>query len=306
MVVTGTTSGLGLALSETLVRAGARVVMTVRDLDRGAAVLDRVRAASTGVGSAEMVLLDLANLGSVRSAAAEIRDRTGDHVDVLINNAAVSLGPQARTVDGFELQLGTNHLGPAALTWLLMPSLRTAGTPTRPARVVTTSSLAHRVGGLDLDDLHWDRRRYSPTAAYGASKLANLLFSAELDRRLRHGGDPVLSVAAHPGLTRSALLDNALARGGTWRARLLTLPDRIASQPVSVGIEPQLSAAFGPVHGADYLGPTRLFESRGPAGPARRSTAAVDPDLAARLWVATAAATGVAPDPAGASAEVPM
>ncbi|WP_308015304.1 SDR family NAD(P)-dependent oxidoreductase [Pseudonocardia sp. ICBG1293] len=296
MVVTGTTSGLGLALSEELVRAGARVVMTARDPDRGAAVLERVRAA--GPGSAELVLLDLANLDSVRAAAAEVRDRTDDHVDVLINNAAVSLGPHERTADGFELQLGTNHLGPAALTWLLMPSLRAAGTSGRPSRVVTTSSLAHRVGGLDLDDLHWDRRRYSPTAAYGASKLANLLFTAELDRRLRRAGDPVLSVAAHPGLTRSALLDNAVARGGTWRSRLLRLPDRITSQPVSAGIGPQLAAALGPVHGADYLGPTRVFESRGPAGPARRTAAAVDPVSARLLWAATAAATGVAPDPA--------
>ncbi len=297
IVVTGTTSGLGLALSGALAGAGARVLMTVRDVGRGAAAVERVRSGIDGPGSAEAVLLDLADLASVRAAAALIRDRTGDRVDVLVNNAAVSLGPQARTRDGFELQIGTNHLGPAALTWLLMPALRAGGTPARPSRVVTTSSLAHRTGGLDLTDLHWERRRYSPTLAYGASKLAGLLFAAELERRLRSAGDPVLSVAAHPGLTASELLNNALARGRTWRARLLVLPDRILSQPVAAGVEPQLLAATGPVRGGDYLGPTGPFEVRGPAGPARRSAAAQDPVLARRLWEVTAAATGVAPEP---------
>ncbi|KDU85534.1 SDR family NAD(P)-dependent oxidoreductase [Amycolatopsis mediterranei] len=297
IVVTGTTSGLGLALSGALAAAGARVLMTVRDAERGAAAVEQVRAGIDGPGSAESVLLDLADLASVRAAAAEIRDRSGDRVDVLVNNAAVSLGPHARTRDGFELQFGTNHLGPAALTWLLMPALRAAGNPDQPARVVTTSSLAHRTGGLDLTDLNWERRRYSPTRAYGASKLANVLFSAELDRRLRLDGDPVLSIAAHPGLTASDLLNNALARGNTWKARVLVLPDRWVSQPVAAGIRPQLLAATGPVRGGDYLGPTGPFEIRGPAGPAHRSAAAQDPVLAGELWQATATATGVTPDP---------
>ncbi|ATE54736.1 SDR family NAD(P)-dependent oxidoreductase [Actinosynnema pretiosum] len=297
VVVTGTTSGLGLALSGALARAGARVLMTVRDPERGASALALVRDGITGAGSAETVALDLADLASVRAAAADIRERAGDLVDVLVNNAAVSLGPRRLTRDGFELQIGTNHLGPAALTWLLMPALRAAGTPERPARVVTTSSLGHRTGGLDPADLHWERRSYSPTRAYGASKLANLLFTAELDRRLRRAGDPVLSVAAHPGLTTSQLLANALARGGTWKTRLYALPERYLSQPVADGILPQVLAATGPVGGGDYLGPTRLFGTRGPAGPATRSATARDPRLAAELWRATAAATGVAPDP---------
>ncbi|MFJ7216572.1 SDR family NAD(P)-dependent oxidoreductase [Amycolatopsis sp. NPDC098790] len=297
IVVTGTTSGLGLALSGALAKAGARVLMTVRDAERGVAAVDQVRAGIDGPGSAEAVRLDLADLASVRAAAADIRERTADRVDVLVNNAAVSLGPHERTRDGFELQIGTNHLGPAALTWLLMPALRAAGSPGRASRVVLTSSLGHRTGGLDLGDLHWERRRYSPTRAYGASKLANLLFAAELDRRLRLSGDPVLSVAAHPGLTASELLNNALARGGTWKARLLKLPDRYLSQPVAAGIEPQLLAAVGPIRGGDYLGPSGRFETRGPAGPARRSATAQDPQLARELWESTADATGVTPDP---------
>jgi NAD(P)-dependent dehydrogenase (short-subunit alcohol dehydrogenase family) len=297
IVVTGTTSGLGLALSVKLAAAGARLLMTVRNAERGATAAEQVRAGIRGSGSAETIMLDLADLASVADAAADIRHRTGDRVDVLINNAAVSLGPHQHTRDGFELQIGTNHLGPAALTWLLMPALRAAGSRERPSRVVTTSSLGHRSGGLDLTDLNWQRRRYSPTGAYGASKLANLLFAAELDRRLRQTADPIMSVAAHPGLSQSDLLNNSLARRSTWKARLLVLPDRILSQPVSAGIEPQLLAATGPVRGGDYVGPTGLFEMRGPAGPARRSSKAEDVALARELWQITADLTKVEPDP---------
>ncbi|MEJ8277369.1 SDR family NAD(P)-dependent oxidoreductase [Pseudonocardia spirodelae] len=290
VVVTGTTSGLGRALAAALARAGARVLMTARDEARG-------RAAAAEAGG-ELVLLDLADLGSVRAAAARIRERTGDTVDVLVNNAGVAMGPRAATADGFELQIGTNHLGPAALTWLLMPALRAAGDAERPSRVVTTSSLGHHGARLDVDDLHRRRRRYSPTAAYGASKLANLLFAAELDRRLRLAGDPVLSVAAHPGMTESSLLANAVRRagGGPW-SRVALAAERLVVQPVADGIAPQLAAATGPVHGGDYLGPTGQGGTRGPAGPARRSAAARDAVLAGRLWQVTAAETGITPDP---------
>ncbi|ANY05202.1 SDR family NAD(P)-dependent oxidoreductase [Pseudonocardia sp. HH130630-07] len=299
VVVTGTTSGLGRALSTALAGAGARVLMTARDAIRGTAAVEQVRAAG---GAAELVLLDLADLGSVRGAAAQIRDRTGDRVDALVNNAGVALGPRATTADGFELQIGTNHLGPAALTWLLLPALRAAGDAERPSRVVTTTSLGHRLARLDLTDLHWTRRRYEPNAAYGCSKLANLLFGAELDRRLRLAGDPVLSVVAHPGMTESSLLANSYRRSGhggrgAWRGRVFGVLDRWLVQPVSDGIAPQLAAVAGPVHGGDFLGPAGRGELHGPPGPARRSAAAADPVLAGRLWQVTAAATGVTPDP---------
>ncbi|ALE78053.1 protochlorophyllide oxidoreductase [Pseudonocardia sp. AL041005-10] len=291
VVVTGTTSGLGRALAARFVRAGARVQMTARDEVRG-------RAAAREAGG-ELVLLDLADLASVRAAAAEIRERTGDRVDVLVNNAGVAMGPRAETADGFELQIGTNHLGPAALTWLLLPALRGAGDPECPARVVSTSSLGHRSARLDLEDLHWRRRRYSPLLAYGASKLANLLFASELDRWLRMTGDPVLSVAAHPGMTASSLLANGFRRagGGGLRARALLAAERLVVQPVEDGIAAQWAAATGPVHGGDYLGPSGPAEAHGPAGSARRSAAAQDPVLAGRLWQVTAAATGITPDP---------
>ncbi|MBP2367180.1 SDR family NAD(P)-dependent oxidoreductase [Pseudonocardia parietis] len=291
VLVTGTTSGLGAALSAAFAGAGARVLMTARDTARGQAAAERA--------GGELVLLDLADLASVRTAAAEVRDRTGDRLDILVNNAGVAMGPRAATADGFELQIGTNHLGPAALTWLVMPALRAAGDHEQPSRVVTTSSLGHAMGRLDPTDLYRTRRRYSPNGAYGASKLANLLFTAELDRRLRLAGDPVLSVAAHPGMTESSLLANSFRRGGrgAWKGRIYSLPDRWLVQPVEDGTAPQLAAATGPVHGGDYLGPSGPGELRGPAGPARRSAAAQDPVLAGRLWRATAAATGVTPDP---------
>lgn len=294
MLVTGANSGLGLAASTALVRAGARVLMAVRDPERGRAAIDTIPG---GPGTAELVELDLADLTSVHQAAADVRERTSDRLDALLNNAGVAMGPHLNTVDGFELQIGTNHLGPAAMTWLLMPALRGAGAPDRPSRVVTTSSLGHRSAALDVDDLGWEHRRYRPNAAYGASKLANLLFAAELDRRLRLSGDPVVSLAAHPGLTDSRLLGNGLRRGSTLAGQVFRPMDRLLTQPVDDGVAAQLAALAAPVHGGDYLGPTGLGEIHGPPGPARRSRAAQDPALAARLWRVTAHATGIRPDP---------
>jgi NAD(P)-dependent dehydrogenase (short-subunit alcohol dehydrogenase family) len=290
VLVTGATSGLGLASAKALGRAGARVLLGARDPSRG-------RAAVEQVPGGELVTLDLADLESVRRAAADVRERTGDTLHVLMNNAGVMGLPPGITVDGFESQIGTNHLGPAALTWLLMPALRRAG----GARVVTLSSIAHRGPGLDVDDLHFARRSYVASRSYSQSKLANLLFAAELDRRLRAAGDDVISVAAHPGLTDTALLDKSVrARSGAW----LVLPlaravNAIVTQRVERGMLPQLYAAVSPqVRGGDYVGPGGPGETRGYPAPARRSATARDAALAARLWEVTAAETGVAPDPA--------
>jgi len=173
VLVTGGTSGLGLASATALSTAGARVLLTARDPERGKRACDQA--------GAELVELDLADLDSVRRAAADVRERTGDALHVLMNNAGVFGTPPGLTVEGFETQIGTNHMGHAALTWLLMPALRGGG----HARVVTLSSLGHRGGHIDLDDLHFLHRPYTPTGAYNQSKLANLLFAAELDRRLR-------------------------------------------------------------------------------------------------------------------------
>ena len=283
VLVTGATSGLGLASAVALAGAGARVLLGARDAARGKAALQRVL--SEGGPDAELVELDLADLASVRRAAADVRERTGDALHLLLNNAGVMATPPRRTVDGFELQIGTNHLGHGALTWLLMPALRRGGA----ARVVTLASLAHRGGGLDVDDLHFTRRRYVAGRAYSQSKLANLLFATELDRRLR---------AAHPGVTGSQLFANSVAHRSPLLAQLAVPLTKLFTQDVRTGALPQLYAATAPqVRGGDYIGPGGLGELYGPPAPARRSAAARDEELARRLWRATADATGVQPDP---------
>jgi len=293
VLVTGATSGLGLHSAIALASRGARVLITARDVDRGRRALEQVRDA--GGPAAELVELDLADLACVRTAAAEVRSRTGDALHVLMNNAGVMATPPTVTVDGFELQFATNHLGHAALTWLLMPALRGGG----GARVVTVSSLAHRGGGLDLSDLHFRHRAYLSGRAYSQSKLANLLFATELDRRLRAAGEDVTSVAAHPGLSGTALYRNSLRHRHPLLAGLAAPITALFTQDVRTGMLPQLHAATAAgVQGGDYIGPGGIAEFAGSPGAARRSAQARDETLARRLWDATAADTGVRPDPA--------
>ena len=292
VVITGANSGLGLRSSEVLAAKGARVLMACRSPERGADALRRVRAS----GEAELVALDLADLSSVRAAAADIRERTGDAVDVLMNNAGVMATPRGWTVDHFETQFGTNHLGHAALTWLLMPALRT-----RPgARVVTLSSLGHKMGGLQVADPNFEARSYSAWPAYGQSKLANLLFANALARHLEAAGLDVTSVAAHPGLTGTNLgINHARSQGSAVLGGLVRAWDAVATQSVEKGVLPQLYAATAPgVRQNDYYGPDKLGETRGHPKPASRSAAAKDDVTADRLWDLTATLTGVRPDPA--------
>ncbi len=300
VLVTGGTSGLGLASATMLAAAGARVLLTARDPERGKRACEQagtdVRGpGETRNGTVELVDLDLADLDSVRRAADDVRERTGDALHVLMNNAGVFGTPPGLTVEGFETQIGTNHLGHAALTWLLMPALRAAG----DARVVTLSSLGHRGGHIDVDDLHFLRRPYTPMRGYNQSKLANLLFAAELDRRLRAAGENVISVAAHPGLTNTELLDKSMRKGRSGPVPLARIINLLTTQPLRTGVLPQLYAATAPqVRGGAYIGPRGLGGMRGKPGPARPSATAQDPDLARRLWEVTATATGVDPDPA--------
>ncbi|NUT52966.1 MAG: SDR family NAD(P)-dependent oxidoreductase, partial [Saccharothrix sp.] len=289
--VTGPNSGLGLRTAEVLAGKGAHVLLACRSAERGRRALDRVLA--TG-GKADLVPLDLADLASVRSAAALVRDRTGDALDLLVNNAGVMAVPLGRTADGFERQFGTNHLGHAALTWLLMPALR--GRP--GARVVTVSSLAHQLGRIDLADPNYRTRRYTSWGAYGQSKLANLLFARELDRRLRAAGLDVTSVAAHPGYTATELSANmARARKNPLLALGAKISDLLA-QPVAAGALPQLYAATSPdVEPGGYYGPDGFRETRGHPAPAGSTAAARDELAASRLWALTSELTGVAPDP---------
>ncbi|MFD7155625.1 SDR family NAD(P)-dependent oxidoreductase [Kribbella sp. NPDC059898] len=286
VVITGANSGLGLRAATVLAGKGARVVLACRSRERGE------RAA--GVVGGELVVLDLADLGSVRAAAGEIRERTGDRVDLLIDNAGIPAGRFRRTVDGHESILATNYLGHAALTWLLMPALRAAGA----ARVVTVSSMAQRGKGFDVEDLNIERRRFRMAYGYSQSKLAGLMFALELQERLR--GSQVISVAAHPGFTATEIgAAGARNQGLGAVARPLNALTKALSQPVSEGTLPILYAATGrDVRGGDYYGPSKFGEFFRGVGPARVDPRAQDRAVRARLWASTAELTGVTPDPA--------
>jgi NAD(P)-dependent dehydrogenase (short-subunit alcohol dehydrogenase family) len=293
VLVTGANSGLGLQTAMVLAGRGATVLMACRDPQRGRAALDRVRAKS-GAADATLIQLDLADLTSVRKAADEVRAITGDRLDVLVNNAGVMASPPRRTADGFELQIGTNHLGHAALTWLLAPALLPG------ARVVTVSSLAHRGRGLDVGDLNFEHRRYNSVAAYSASKLANLLFTFELDRRAQRTQRGLCVVAAHPGLSDTELVANTTRmRLGRPFVEIARWSNKLISQGVVAGTLPQLYAATAAdVRSGEYFGPTSLGQTRGAPGRVAASDAARNEHTAWLLWERTAELTGVTPDPA--------
>jgi NAD(P)-dependent dehydrogenase (short-subunit alcohol dehydrogenase family) len=272
VVVTGANSGLGLAAARELGRAGARVVLAVRDPAKGD------EAAATVPGTAEVRRLDLADLASIRSFASAWE---GD-VDVLINNAGVMAVPRKRTKDGFELQIGTNHLGHFALTNLLLEHVRD--------RVVTLSSFAHRTGKIRLDDLNWERGRYGRWTSYGQSKLANLLFTLELQRRLAEAGSPVIAVAAHPGYAATNLQSHT---GSGLQNTLMAVTNRALAQSAEMGALPTLFAATQELAGASYVGPGGLQELRGHPALAGRSHAAWDAETARRLWEISEELTGV-------------
>ena len=269
VVVTGATSGIGRVTAEVLAARGARVVLAVRDVDKGRA------AARAMVGDVAVRPLDLADLASVRAFATGL----AEPVDVLVNNAGVMVPPLSRTVDGFELQLGTNHLGHFALTNLLLPRVR--------ERVVTVSSNGHRFGAIDFADLNWEHRRYRPLAAYGQSKLANLLFTTELQRRLTAAGSPVIAVAAHPGMASTHLLSER--RGARHLLHRVSVP---VAQSAEDGALPTLYAAVADVPGDSYAGPSGFLEGRGAPTLVGRSARARDTAVARRLWDVSEALTG--------------
>ena len=287
-LVTGVTSGLGEVTARELARAGAQVVLAARN---PAKLEDTITQLTREVPGAQLVPLvtDLADLSSVRRAAAEAADL--GPLDILVNNAGVMATPRARTTDGFELQLGTNHLGHFALTGLLLDSLQASGA----GRVVTVSSLmARRVRGVSLRDPRLPRR-YRKWRAYGETKLANLLFTFELDRRLRAAGLPVVALAAHPGYTATNLVDSGMNMG---RRRLdgaigVALTG-VVGQSVEQGATPQIRAAVDvTIPGGSYVGPSGLLELNGPPRVVRPPKPAQDRELAAGLWSLSEGATGV-------------
>ena len=276
VIVTGANSGIGHAAAAALASAGATVVLAVRDQAKGEA------AAATIPGTTEVRPLDLASLDSVRAFAAAWQ---GD-IDLLINNAGVMIPPLSRTADGFELQFGTNHLGHFALTNLLLPHAAAAG------RVVTVSSDAHRGGAIDFDDLNWERRRYRPWRAYGQSKLANLLFTSELQRRLTEAGSTVKATAAHPGYAAT----NLQSHGGRLATfAMVHIGNRLIAQDAAGGALPTLYAAVADIPGGSFAGPSGPFGLglRGAPTLVRRSAAARDEEVARRLWTVSETLTGV-------------
>jgi len=281
-VVTGANSGLGLETSVALAQAGARLVMACRDPRKAAAALEQVQQ-RVPQGRVELMSLDLASLASVRRFAEEFQARHG-RLDLLINNAGIMGVPLSRTVDGFESQIGTNHLGHFALTGLLMDRL--IATP--GARIITVGSMGHwNARGLNLDDLNFEHAPYAPFAAYCKSKLANLLFVLELSRRLAARNSSVVAAAAHPGGA-----DTNIKPQPNPIVKAIAL--RFFVNTAGQGALPTLYAATAPeVRGNDYFGPDGLLGMRGYPAPARRHRAARDAATARRLWELSEWLTGV-------------
>ncbi len=277
VIITGANSGIGQAAARALAARNARVVLAVRDTEKGRT------AAAAMTGDTEIRSLDLASLASVR----EFADGWQGDIDLLINNAGVMIPPLSRTAEGFELQFGTNHLGHFALTNLLLEHVR--------GRVVTLSSTGHRMGRIDFDDLNWERRPYKPWRAYGQSKLANLLFTFELQRRLSAAGSSVLANAAHPGYAATNLQFHSENR---FMDVFNQFGNRAFAQSAEAGALPTLYAAVADVPGNSYAGPGGFMEQRGAPKLVGRSDAARDPGVARRLWDVSEELTGV-PSPLG-------
>jgi NAD(P)-dependent dehydrogenase (short-subunit alcohol dehydrogenase family) len=284
-VVTGANSGLGLVIARELAGKGALVVLACRNMEKGRAALAAVAATASGP-EPELEELDLASLSSVRSFAE--RFKAGhDHLDLLVNNAGVMASPRRHTADGFELHLGTNHLGHFALTNLLLPLMEGRD----DARVVTLSSNAHKtVRGIAFDNLNGDRH-YFRWNAYGQSKLANLLFALELDRRLRARDSTVKSLAAHPGYAATNLQS---AAAPLVDRLVMKVGNAVVAQSDEMGALPILYAATEPgLEGGTYVGPDGIAEQRGHPKIVQPNRVARNEDTARRLWDVSAELTGV-------------
>jgi NAD(P)-dependent dehydrogenase (short-subunit alcohol dehydrogenase family) len=273
VIVTGASSGIGRAAATALARAGARVVLAVRDTTKGKA------AATAMPGMTEARELDLASLDSVRAFAAGWQGP----ISLLVNNAGVSPPSLARTADGFELGFGTNHLGHFALTNLLLRQVT--------GRVVTVASQAERLARLDLDDPNWQHRDYRQSRAYADSKLANVLFTAELQRRLAGAGSSVLAIAAHPGLVATGIYHHDGPRRPADLAWAIAI--RVLAQDPAHGALPVLYAAVADIPGNSFTGPAHFAHMRGAPQLIDRSRTAQDPDFARRLWAISEQLTGV-------------
>lgn len=289
-VVTGANSGLGLHTATGLAAAGAEVVMACRNPDKAATALEEVRSKAPGA-KVQTMALDLADLDSVRSFAAAFGAKY-PRLDLLCNNAGVMAVPYAKTRQGFEMQIGTNHFGHYTLTGLLLDKLKAAPA----ARVVSVASMAHKwTPAMDLEDVNFEHKTYKKWDAYGKSKLANLLFTFELNRRLKKAGAPVIAAAAHPGFSDTNLqfvgpqLEKS-AIGGV----VMKISNAIFAQPASMGALPTLYAASMPdVDGGDYIGPDGFQQMRGYPTKVGCRALARNQDLQGRWWALSEKLTGV-------------
>ncbi len=281
-IVTGANSGLGAAIARELARAGARVILAVRNAEKGELAIETIRE-RVPEATLELRSLDLSDLASVRAFAEQHQGP----VDLLINNAGIMAPPRRETKDGFESQFGTNHLGHFALTGLLMPRLLESGGP----RVVTQSSGAHRIpGSINFDDLQFEHR-YINWRAYGQSKLANLMFCFELQRRAAAGATPLLSLAAHPGYARTNL---QFASPPWYEQLIMRVTNPVVGQSADMGALPALYAATVPdLPGGTFVGPDGFMEQRGHPKVVTAADKAYDEQAWRRLWDVSEELTGV-------------
>lgn len=286
-VVTGANSGLGFETALALAAHGAEVTLAVRDIAKGEAAASLIRSRAPQA-RLDVRRLDLADLASIDEFAWLWRESHPDGLDLLINNAGIMAIPRRETADGFEMQLGTNHLGHFALTGRLLEAIRPDG------RIVTVSSQAHRMGRIDFDDLMGERK-YGAWRAYGQSKLANLLFMRSLAERLERAGSTVASVAAHPGYASTHLQAvGPEMRGQGWMTKVMSGVNKVMAQSAAMGALPTLYAAtFPAVRSGDYVGPDGFGEQRGHPKLVGMTPSARDDAAANRLWTVSEDLTGV-------------
>ena len=286
-LVTGANSGIGYQTALELARHGARVLLGCRSESKGEAALKGLQQ-QLPEAHVELALLDMASLESIRKFASAF-DASGAALDILINNAGVmALPTREQTSDGFERQVGTNHLGHFALTGLLLPALRRSAAP----RVVTVSSLAHRNGRIDLANLQ-SEKRYKPWDAYNVSKLANILFAKELDRRAQQAGISLLSVAVHPGISRTSIFANGPGSGDLKEKIVHLLAPLMLQDDVMGALPTEYAATMPDLRGGDYIGPDGFGEFKGYPKVVHPRAHALDGKMAADLWKASEDLTGV-------------
>ena len=287
VLVTGANSGIGYQAALEFARHGAHVLLGCRSEGKGKAALERLQREVPNA-SVELAVLDMASLASIRAFATKFVER-GDSLDILVNNAGVmALPARELTADGFERQFGTNHLGHFALTGLLFSALGKAVAP----RVVTVASLAHRNGKINFDDLQ-SERKYVPWDAYNDSKLANILFAKELDRRSRAAGLPLLSVPVHPGVSKTSIIDNGPGSRGL-KMKVMKLVAPLLMQDDAMGALPtEYAATSVDVRGGEYIGPDGMGEIKGHPKVVQPRPQALDETTARRLWEVSEQLTGV-------------